>query len=105
MCLRPKEKEADIMTGLDAYMLGYETRPIVEPKFTVSIDKDGFVFSFDGKTPKEIQGINLVYKMESSDDPAFGEGTVTTTTLIDRKMPPESTKMYNRLKAEITKAP
>lgn len=95
--------EADIMTGLEAYMLGYDARPTVKPKFTVSIDKDGFVFTFDEKTPKEIQGINLVYKMESSDDPAFREGTVETK-LTDRKMSPGKTKMYNRLKAEITKA-
>jgi len=46
-----------------------------------------------------------VYKVESSDDPSFpsGEGTVVTT-LSDRKLPAESAKTYNRLKAEVSKA-
>lgn len=96
--------EANI-TGLEAYMLGYESRPTVEPRLTVTVEEGDFVLTFDGNEPKAVSGISLVYKVESSDDPSFpsGEGTVVTT-LSDRKLSPESAKTYNRLRAEVSKA-
>lgn len=86
-------------------MLGYESRPTVEPRLTVTVEEGDFVFTFDGKSPNAVSGISLVYKLESSDDPSFpsGEGTVVTT-LSDRKLSAESAKTYNRLRAEVSKA-